>query len=246
MRDLRMRVFHLSAYAKAQAKNFEHDVDTMLAMRPHYATMTEVGARRDDLADILRDSGYRPAYGQHRECAYLYDYEGGVRLCGDVDSIKAHDKGPGYPSRSLLRARFDVEGEDVVAFAGHWLAHLADSPARVRDHNRMTTIAVREMKRAARGKTIVTLGCDANEADKPGSREDSPLGNMATQFRKGGITTCWDEVGKHPTTFGNRPPIDLIATVDADTRVSIQSVVAVNVRGDHDLIGAIARVKRGR
>lgn len=208
-------------------------------LQPLFFGMTEVGSRRDEIKQVFRGSGYEPVFFDHRDVFLAYHHRAGVRLVSASEK-EAHGPGRGFPARSLCWAELDHEGLRLKAHVAHWLAHLNDSPARVVGHNAMTALAVQQMREP--GVDIAVLLGDANEADRPGTREDKLLGNMATQFRVGGVSTIYDEAGRHPSTFGRRPPIDMIAFRSADHRIGVDRISVHNVRSDHHFVETVLQV----
>lgn len=208
-------------------------------VRPLVFGMTEVGRRRDEIRQVFAGSDYKPVFFDHREVFLAYNHGAGVRLM-DQDEKQAHGAGPGFPARSLCWAELDHDGERIWAHIAHWLAHLNDSPARLVGHNAMTALAVEQM--TGHDDELTLLLGDANEADRPGTREDGLLGNMATQFRQSGVSTIYDEAGRHPSTFGRRPPIDLIAFRSDGHRVDVDRISVHNMRSDHHFVEASLRV----
>jgi hypothetical protein len=76
---------------------------------------------------------------------------------------------------------------------------------------------------------------------------DTNLDDRTTNALRPGILTCWDELGKWPDT--GHGPIDVIASVDVDKRVSCFSAKAVTDRDihlatDHYPIVAQYRIKK--
>lgn len=232
----RLRIGHLSSLFTASSASFMRDVELVMRRRPHIVSFTEVAARRDELRAVVKHFGYRCVFHETRECASIYDHHNGVRLVrqDETRATDANKGGGAYTARSIYEAEFEYTGESITHHYWHNLAHLADYPVRVPDHNKITAVAIDRLKLNSRGTGISTFGCDANEADHPGEREDDALGNMARQFAEAGITTTWDETGRHPSTFGRRDPIDLLGTVDRDHRVSVLAARAIEVEGDHD------------
>jgi len=208
-------------------------------LEPLFFGMTEVGSRRPEIRDVFSGSDYEPVFFDHREVFVAFNRGAGVRLLG-TDEEQAHGPGHGFPARSLCWAELEHDGLRYRVHIAHWLAHLNDSAARLAGHNAMTALAVRRMKDP--GVDVAVLLGDANEADRPGTREDRLLGNMATQFRHGGVTTIYDEAGRHPATFGRRPPIDMIAFRSEDHRISVDRISVHNVRSDHDFVEAVLDV----
>jgi hypothetical protein len=208
-------------------------------LQPAFFGMTEVGSRRDEIGQVFRGSGYEPVFFDHREVFLAYHEQVGVRLVS-ADEKEAHGRGGDFPSRSLCWAELELDGMRIRAHVAHWLAHLNDSPARLAGHNAMTALAVRQMREP--GVDVAVLLGDANEADRPGTREDKLLGNMATQFRAGGVSTIYDEAGRHPSTFGRRPPIDMIAFRSSGPRIDVDRISVHNVRSDHHFVETVLRV----
>lgn len=208
-------------------------------LAPLFFGMTEVGPRRPEIRDVLAGSDYEPVFFDHREVFVAFNRAAGVQLL-DASEAQAHGAGPGFPARSLCWAELEHQGLSYRVHIAHWLAHLNDSAARLAGHNAMTALAVRQMREP--GVDVALLLGDANEADRPGTREDKLLGNMATQFRAGGVTTIYDDAGRHPATFGRRPPIDMIAFRSEDHRVSAGRISVHNVRSDHDFVEAVLEV----
>lgn len=208
-------------------------------LEPLFFGMTEVGPRRPDINQVFTGSDYEPVFFDHREVFVAFNRGAGVQLL-DASEEQAHGPGPGFPARSLCWAELEHEGLRYRVHVAHWLAHLNDSPARLAGHNAMTALAVRQMQ--APGVDVALLLGDANEADRPGTREDKLLGNMATQFRAGGVRTIYDEAGRHPATFGRRPPIDMIAFRSPDHRIDVDRISVHNVRSDHHFVETVLDV----
>lgn len=208
-------------------------------LEPLFFGMTEVGSRRGEIRQVFRESGYKPVFFDHREVFLAYHHRAGVRLVSASEK-QAHGPGEDFPARSLCWAELDHEGMHLRVHVAHWLAHLNDSPARLAGHNAMTALAVQQMREP--GADIAVLLGDANEADRPGTREDKLLGNMATQFNGGGVSTIYDEAGRHPSTFGRRPPIDMIAFRSEEHRIGVDRISVHNVRSDHHFVEAVLQV----
>ena len=233
---------HLSTLIRLPSPTFRDDIEWVISRRrPWWLSMTEVGGRRPEVREVLRGTGYQVAWHQARECALIFDARAGVELVS-VGQELAHPDGPDFPERYLHWSHLAYEGEHIWVHYAHWLAHLSDSRLRVQAHNDMTETAVRIAKRHAQGRHISIVQGDANEVDKSGSREDGLRGNMATQFRKGGLETIWDETREYPSTFGNRGPIDIIATLIEDRRLLVRRARAINVKSDHDYVEAEAEL----
>lgn len=241
-RGLDLTFGHLSTLIRLPSPMFREDIEWVISRRrPLWLSMTEVGGRREEIREVLRGTGYKAVWHDARECALIYNARAGVELVSAGQEL-AHEEGPDFPARYLHWSQLTYEGETFWVHYAHWLAHLNDSRLRVKAHNAMTETAVRIAREHAKGRHISLVQGDANEADRPGRREDKLLGNMATQFRKGGLETIWDETGKYPSTFGNREPIDIIATLLEDRRLLVRRAQAINVKSDHDYVEAQAEL----
>lgn len=237
-----IKIGHASSLVppRLSKEGFEDDLREALLDGCDVLSMTEVGARREEIRDIAPGLGYRPVFFRHREMVLLYHHDAGVRLL-DKGEQQSHRAGRDFPARSIVFGQFAWEGERVWMHAAHWLAHLADSRARVAAHNRMTSHMVDLVRLHGRGRDLSFFGGDTNEDDKP--REDRALGNMHTQFRRGGLVTCWDEERRYPSTFRGRT-LDVVGGYRADNSVELLRSKVRKQRADHDRVWGEFEVAR--
>lgn len=231
-------LFHQSSLIGLPDARFCSDLEFVVKQRPLACSFTEIGKRRDVIRDVIKGTGYRAVFHHSRETGFIYDALAGMTLRGKGE-VRAHRAGPDFPARSITWANWRYREESIWFHTAHWLAHLADSQARVDAHNRLTARMVTLVNKHAQGRDLSFFSGDTNENDRP--REDRALGNMHTQFKKGGLRTCWDESGKYPGTFKGRP-IDVIGSATRDRGVELRRTSVHNMYADHHTIGAVYTV----
>lgn len=149
------------------------------------------------------------------------------------------DEAGAYGPRALAVVEADVDGELVTFVEGHWVR--PRTPARRRRHRLTTAAALRILDARSIGRRIAVLMGDTNEVDTP---DPARPGTAGALLEGAGVTTVYDEVGLYPGTGPKGYPIDVIATVDADRRLSVTGIRTWTAPGlDHKQLSAYLRIR---
>lgn len=234
--------FTLSQKARAA------DLRLALTHAPHFIGFTELGDN-DDLATtrrVLEAEGYR-FYGD-------ITWSCGVGVREDVVHVDAGYRavhGPaarvqgkgGYRARGIIWARGMVDGrEDLDTWFGefHSVTWAGGTPDRVANRAAMARAVAEELTANGLGPRLAFAAGDTNEADEEGAYRP-----QAKTLHEAGLVTCWDELGKYPSTSdGGRRAIDWLIRRQGDTRTRFTGVKVVNQpHVDHHLILGTVEVR---
>lgn len=237
-----IRLQHSSLLVFTTPEQKRQDAKRVFSTGAPIITGTEAGAGRGKATeDALRHSakqwnykiwlpGPQDAWVAIKES--LMD-KGKFKDEGLIDVIPGSGRGDDpngrYTAKGLPWVTFDCtqwKGEVSVG-AGHWLTKgrtPGQTPPGQHNHYQWNTRMAKTVGAWAedkgQGSGVVFYGADTNINDKPDD-----------VFRGRPLTTCWDEIGKHPITLG-KSTMDVIATYDKDKRVKCLSA---RVHKDHDL-----------
>jgi hypothetical protein len=248
---MRLKIGHASLQFDDTDAEADHDLRLITQLDIDILCGTESGdkARRKIVRKRLELAGYK-VYIPDDDC----DSWIAVRkdLIGDgwgASYIQVHGTGKEmhdphhYASKGVVKVEFDhrklghvgIVTSHYLRFSGKAGAAQHDKPGDPVDHRawsrKLANALTGSLLREAEGKGIGFFTADTNMLDE---NKDVVFGAP--------LTTCWDELGKHPNTgHGN---IDVIASVDKDKRVTCHDAYVLNDRelflySDHFLVIAV-------
>lgn len=230
-----------SMLASDTIKHARADFATIFEGQPDVIGFTEVtiNGLRNELTLSAGENGYK-VFGGRGDTALAVRADHAVR---DSGSILIHPGGEdefgAYAARYLDWVTAVVNDEIVTVAEAHWVR--PRTPERIRRHRMATDAAVALLKEKSGSSAIAFLLGDLNEDDGP--TEDA--GSAGARFEAAGITTIWDELGFYPATHDGGRTIDLIASVDADIRVTAVGVYVFRLsHSDHRPVAGFYTVER--
>ena len=132
-------------------------------------------------------------------------------------------------------------GPTITVAAAHFVTRSSDPSGR--SNHLIDLEAAALFSEVAQGQALGFLMGDLNTPDR-----------IKDGFNVAPLTTCWDDLGKWPTTMptrpkGGGPTLDVIARYDRDTRVSLKSAAVIDhsdlmLYTDHLPIEATYAVRR--
>ena len=142
-----------------------------------------------------------------------------------------------YPSRGVIRVSYvDTENGVTTVLASHYQTQGISREPERKDDNALIAKEIGRMAKAhGGGSARVFFGADVN---MPDNKKDVFFGEP--------LTSCWDELGKHPKTTG-WGTIDVIASYNDDTWVKCKDARAYpdsefSLNTDHYMIEATYEV----
>lgn len=142
-----------------------------------------------------------------------------------------------FPDRGVLLATWeDKKLGRVSVLASHLQTHHV-SADRPKDNVAITDMIGRLARQHGGGRKKVWYGGDQNIYD-----------NSKDTFKGEPLTSCWDELKKHPPTHQTGTNIDVIASYDRDRLVSAYSAhrytdKSFHLYTDHYLVEAVYNIK---
>lgn len=214
--------------------------DVHKVFKENYDVLTWTEASADTaLYESFKDLG--PTYGY-----YVYATRSGVGIAVKkkfgtatkpkftlvADGVKKQ-----YHNRGVAQVTVLTSKEEITFSAVHYVTKGREPSQgfRYKVNKKFAATIGAIAKKFGAGKALFFVSGDFNILD---NKDDVFFGQP--------MTTCWDELGKHPNTgHGN---IDAIASYDKDTRVRCVSARALNdaavpLHTDHFLIEAVYEVK---
>lgn len=186
----------------------------------------------------------RAAKEKHYHLVLPPDGDTAIAVHGDheVTGHDFHAVVPGVAGSHRLRGIQAVaftprDTQERVTFAeAHWLTHRSDDGGQRLAITREMADVMRE---AAGGSRLGFWAGDTNNPDRPSATSPVDLA-----LRKGELTSCWDELGRYPATFGEHHTLDVVGSYDPDGRVSCTGArVWANLHSDHRPLSATYHVR---
>jgi hypothetical protein len=253
----KLRIGHLSLRVFDTDKEAISDLRKALTLKPHILCGTESGnrTRETKLRSLLTTEGYMSYFAPEpdgwiavKKRLVNGGWSAGYRKV--LGSGRATNDPHPHTEYGPLWVTFENPqmGRVSVVGGGHYLTKgrwpdqaQQDHPGDPVDHvaaNRKLAHAIAEKAMAlAEGREAVAfVTADTNLLDK-----------TTDVFYGKALTTCWDELDKHPDTgHGN---IDVVASVDADRRVRCMKADALNDKNfflhtDHFLVMTEYRIRK--
>jgi hypothetical protein len=239
----RVRIGHISMQQNDSPNQQKADTARVFArankMKYGWLTGTE-GNHGDDRA-IYR-AGARKAKFRYAQGGDVWIAVPAHRVAGAwstrfykvIDGRGKPNPWPRFPTRGVLRVSWkDTELGYVTVLASHFQSRRV-SKVRPQDNVKLTDKIGQLARRWGAGGRVCFYGGDQNILD---DKHDT--------FKGEPMTSCWDELRKHPNTgHGN---IDVIASYDGDRNVSCESAGVLNdakfhLFTDHFLVEAVYKI----
>jgi len=189
--------------------------------------------------------GYRVAVHRFGLWLALDEAYGKPTARGFLPVLEAKRVSPrlgGHQPRGIFWVEFEhSELGTIVVGVGHWLTRRPDTAERRAQNRAYTDAFIDFLDESGRGQAIAFLMGDTNDDDEP--QDDS---GTQGQLESRKLSTCWDDVDRHPaTTDHGGETIDVIARRAADARVSpcFRALALPNPSKDHHDIVASYDVK---
>lgn len=237
---LNLHLMQCSMEAFDTARQARSDFEEIFKTLPDVVGFTEVGGTdlRNELAMSAGARGYRVVGGRGDTALAV---RGGHEI-REQGSVRLHEGGRDefgpYGPRYLDWVQAEIDGEVVTVSEAHWVR--PKTSERRRKHRISTEAALRLAKDKSTGRDLAFTMGDLNEDDSPTERP----GSAGARFDAEGITTIWDELGVYPATGPGGGTIDLIASVDADRRVTAAGVhVHRLLNADHHRISGFYTIQ---
>lgn len=214
----RLKIMHMSLQFSDNPTQQRHDIRQMFLHGADIITWTEASPDNANYR-LVKEIGPRHDYTVHAAGAGV-----GVAVKKSVGRVLRRGfikVAPGvkhqYSNRGISWVEIDVPWQKESVFVGavHYVTkgRVPRDGARYWINRRMAKAIGAFARKNGKGRRLVFISGDFNILD---NKQDVFFGEP--------LTTCWDELGKHPSTgHGN---IDAIASYDADGRVKCLSAVA--------------------
>jgi hypothetical protein len=234
-RQLVLRLQWSAGQFSDSPKHHEHDASAVFKYASHNGIDVVAGSEaqvsgRNNLLAALRAAapghGYRIVTRQRQDCWIAVSRNLGRLTHAAFDPVVEQVHKParlgGHGPRGIFRASITPhDGRYGLIRVGvsHWLTKAAD-PGQHGNALLDRSIGV-WAKRAGGGNALAFYMGDTNHNDR-----------AVDVFAGAPLTTCWDELGKWPTTEPSRPggrgpTLDVIASYDRDKRVRCASAKAL-------------------